>query len=203
MESAMQQRSSLIRKILVVDDNAINHRLLIHMLPSFETTSVHSGMAAVQTVLKSPKPFDLIFMDFHMPPGLDGIETAKRIKAIQPKAKIVLWTTEAKKFNPDIFVEQLAKAPIVPEELERIVKNYTASPPSSHLADHKQLPDEAKSNQPILSYYRRLSPKHSRIIRTPSAPPVKLLFTHATDPLPSRSLSPPSTTASDISITTP
>jgi len=69
-----------IRKVLVVDDNENNRRILQHMLElkKIEVEAVESGLQAL-ILLQEGKQYDVIIMDYHMP-IMDGIETIRKIK---------------------------------------------------------------------------------------------------------------------------
>lgn len=75
-------------KILVVDDNTINLRVMKEMLSKFKITPTlcSNGVQAVEAM--KAKGFDLIFMD-HMMPGMDGIETTRLIREIPETGKKV------------------------------------------------------------------------------------------------------------------
>lgn len=85
-------------KLLVVDDNASAREILSDMAKNsgLEVDCASEGMQALERVIESNdanKPYDLILMDWKMP-GLDGIETAKKLQALQKEAcpPIVLIT---------------------------------------------------------------------------------------------------------------
>lgn len=64
-------------------------------LPEFETVHCMQGLDGVEAVARaraSGKPFPVAFIDIRMPPGIDGKETAKRIRAIDPDINIVIVT---------------------------------------------------------------------------------------------------------------
>jgi PAS domain S-box-containing protein len=70
---------------LVVDDNATSREILQGMLESFSfkvtlAASGEEGLAEIEKSI-SGREFDLVVMDWKMP-GIDGIETARRIKAL-------------------------------------------------------------------------------------------------------------------------
>ncbi len=86
------------RRILVVDDNASARLVLSEMLTgmSFDVTSVVSGMAAIQRIqeaMAQRRPFEIVFLDWQMP-GMDGVETAKALKALNlaPSPHLILAT---------------------------------------------------------------------------------------------------------------
>ena len=72
------------RRALVVDDQPEAREVLSEMLRGcgLETLALDSGEAALERLTTSTAPFDLIVLDWRMP-GLDGIETARRIADLQ------------------------------------------------------------------------------------------------------------------------
>jgi signal transduction histidine kinase/CheY-like chemotaxis protein/HPt (histidine-containing phosphotransfer) domain-containing protein len=70
--------------VLVVDDNATNRHITTRMLDSFgckptPVESGHSALGALEDAYARGNPFRLVFLDSQMP-GMDGEETARRIK---------------------------------------------------------------------------------------------------------------------------
>jgi signal transduction histidine kinase len=64
-------------------------------VPAYDLELVAQGeeaVAAVRKALDDDKPFGVVFLDMRMPPGIDGTETAKRIRAVDPAINIVLVT---------------------------------------------------------------------------------------------------------------
>ncbi|MBS0356709.1 MAG: response regulator [Proteobacteria bacterium] len=93
--------------VLVVDDNADARTALEDMLNAFavRVTTADSGEHAValaREALLGGSPFNLILMDWAMP-GMDGIETSRRIQALGSDAKIILATA----YSSEWTVEQL------------------------------------------------------------------------------------------------
>ena len=66
------------------------------------------GLARVRQALQENQPFAMAFVDVRMPPGWDGIETAKRIWEVSPDMQIVIctayadssWSQMQEKLNP-------------------------------------------------------------------------------------------------------
>ncbi|TAN49883.1 MAG: response regulator, partial [Betaproteobacteria bacterium] len=82
-------------RALVVDDNSAAREILSHKLRDLglSVSMATSGEEAVALVEQSPgeKPFAVVFTDWKMP-GLDGIETAKRIRSRAHAPKVVMVT---------------------------------------------------------------------------------------------------------------
>ena len=73
-------------RVLVVDDNHAAATVLCDMLQSLglQAEQVHSGeqaLAAVRDAVAQGHPHSLLLLDWHMP-GMDGIELARRIRAL-------------------------------------------------------------------------------------------------------------------------
>ena len=61
----------------------------------FEVQTCNQGEAAVEavrTAVSQHTPFAIVFIDVRMPPGIDGIEAAKQIRALDPNINIVVVT---------------------------------------------------------------------------------------------------------------
>ncbi|AUD07617.1 hybrid sensor histidine kinase/response regulator [Spirosoma pollinicola] len=80
------QAMSLIKKVLLVDDNENNRLILRQMflLKQISVDEASNGFEALQ-LLGQQKQYDVILMDYHMP-YMDGIETIEKIRANFPAA---------------------------------------------------------------------------------------------------------------------
>ncbi len=83
-------------EVLLVEDNKINQQVAMGLLLQLglKVTVADNGFEAIAAVAK--KPFDLVFMDIHMP-QLDGIEATRKIRSQSQYAElpIVAMTANA------------------------------------------------------------------------------------------------------------
>jgi two-component system, cell cycle sensor histidine kinase and response regulator CckA len=82
-----------VRRILVVDDEPAARVLAFRVFSEagFEVTTAQSGFECLEHFRKRPHWFDLILLDLSMP-FMDGEETFKRLRAINPKVIVLLST---------------------------------------------------------------------------------------------------------------
>jgi len=108
-------------RILWVDDEIgvlRSHILFLHE-KGFETDTCPSGNDAIRMVKE--KPYDIIFLDEHMP-GLSGIETLRRIKAIKPSIPVVMITKSEEEEIMDAAIgSQIADYLIKPVKPQQIL----------------------------------------------------------------------------------
>lgn len=74
-------------RVLVADDNEMNNHMVAQMLRNFnvEVDTVTSGEEAIK--LFKRKEYDMILMDYLMPPGMDGVETIRQIRNLGTKGE--------------------------------------------------------------------------------------------------------------------
>ena len=96
-------------RLLVVDDNELNLQIAEGLLEPFgpRIDCVQSGAEAVEAVKN--KAYDLVFLD-HMMPGMDGVETLKKIRALPGGAvktlPVVALTANATNSARAMFFEE-------------------------------------------------------------------------------------------------
>ena len=136
-------------KILVVDDNEMNLFVVASLLKKtkMEIVCCDRGDKCLELVKKNV--FDVILLD-HMMPGLDGIETMKRMKTLEGNlckdTPVIALTANAivgvrEMYLQEGFDDYLSK-PIEAEKLEKKLKRYIA--PEKILMVRKEVcPDRA------------------------------------------------------------
>jgi signal transduction histidine kinase/CheY-like chemotaxis protein/ligand-binding sensor domain-containing protein/HPt (histidine-containing phosphotransfer) domain-containing protein len=90
-------------RVLVVDDNSTNRRVLAGQLELYRTEIVcapdaHSGLEMMREAATAGRPYDVALLDFHMP-DCDGLELGRRINA-DPELKdtrLILLTSSGQR----------------------------------------------------------------------------------------------------------
>ena len=151
----MELRDYENKRVLIVDDQKEIHSDFVEMLklnlvdrltdelgadflpkedraflPEFELSHAISGEEAsqvVQAARASNCPFAVAYIDIRMPPGIDGIETMRRIRQIDSAIEIVIMTAYTDRPLPEIIqdMELLHKVlylrkPFAREEIQQI-----------------------------------------------------------------------------------
>ena len=117
-------------KILAVDDEPMNLMVAEGIFRQYEmqVKTVYSGMEALELCEK--EEFDLIFLD-HMMPGMDGVETLKRLRSFFAEtgrsAVVIAFTANAVSGAREMFFregfDEFVSKPIEMVELERVLRN--------------------------------------------------------------------------------
>jgi len=122
----MKQAELLNKKILSVDDEFINNKIITHILkdePMYEVVSVGGGREALEVL--GQQDFDLVLLDVMMP-DMDGLETLKLIRnkyqvpvVLMTADKTLDFATEFSKLGCDDFITK----PVLPTLLKELVHN--------------------------------------------------------------------------------
>ena len=116
-------------KALAVDDEPMNLIVAQNILRRYGMTVVTAGSGMEAVELCKENAFDIVFMD-HMMPGMDGVETMKRIRANNARERsdmpIVALTANAVSTARESFIaagfDGFVSKPIELLELERVLK---------------------------------------------------------------------------------
>ncbi len=142
------------RRMLVVDDNATNRKLLTRLLATWQiehhdVTSGDKALAELHRASAAGNQYDLVLLDFQMP-DMDGLECARRIRKelAQPPPTLLLTSVG---FHPDeakqrelgligclskplrrqVLLDRLLRAHWRDQNAARIVPS---APPAAHVA---------------------------------------------------------------------
>ncbi len=120
-------------RVLLVDDVAANREIARHYLVNRGHTVTEAAGGAEAMRLASDNDFDVVLMDMRMP-GVDGLETTKRIRTIDgPRGQVPIVAVTANALDHQILegrragmVDHLTK-PFTPDELLAVVERVTGS----------------------------------------------------------------------------
>lgn len=115
-------------KILVVDDNATNRKVLRNLLKETKIQVTEAGGGEECLSLVQENRYDLIFLD-HMMPGMDGVETLHHMKALpefpNKDTPVVVLTANAVSGAKEAYLEEgfddFLSKPVVPDKLEGMI----------------------------------------------------------------------------------
>ena len=114
-------------RVLIVDDEVEFANLLSERLEARGLTvdTVFSGEKALE--IAQQKTFDAILLDLAMP-GMNGIETLERLRAINPDLQIILFTGNA---TVDVTLEVMKLGAVdlleKPANLEKVLSKIDAA----------------------------------------------------------------------------
>ncbi len=127
-EYKMQQGDFMQRKILTVDDEAMNNKIIAHIMkdePMYEITAADSGKMALS--LLEREKYDLIMLDVKMP-EMDGLETLKLIRE-KINTPVVLMTGDKNLETATEFAalgcNDYITKPFLPLLIKEVVHNMT------------------------------------------------------------------------------
>lgn len=136
-------------KILIVDDNVMNLRVVEGLLNRYKikTAQALSGMEALDKI--ETKDYDLVFMD-HMMPEMDGIETFHRIRqkggVYYSSVPIVALTANAIAGAREMFLREgfndFVEKPVDNSVLERVLERNLSEDKLIYLSGEKTVLNE-------------------------------------------------------------
>lgn len=112
-------------KILVVDDSRMARRMLRRILEpaGYEVLEAENGMSALERFFLD-RP-DLVMLDLAME-GMSGFDVLRKLREIEPQARVVIATADIQKMTRQLAEEAGAAGfvtkPFVPDEVLDIVR---------------------------------------------------------------------------------
>ncbi|MBK5262171.1 MAG: response regulator transcription factor [Peptostreptococcaceae bacterium] len=119
-------------KIGICDDNLEDSKILREALisyePSLQISSFTNGESLLLECSDNRCLFDIIFLDIYMP-GLNGIETAAKIRDIMKDTKIIFTSSSKDHYSDafDVFAYNYLVKPIQAEKLNRVIEEAIAA----------------------------------------------------------------------------
>ena len=143
-------------KVLVVDDYKANHNVTKGLLVKYKIKAdcVSSGQEAIDLIKLGQPVYDLVFMD-HMMPGMDGIETTERIRALGTEyaetVTIIAFTANTVAGNEKVFLERGFQAflpkPLSVKNLDTILRRWLMKKPSVQVSQPDSTPSPQENPQ--------------------------------------------------------
>jgi len=137
-------------EVLVCEDNSLNQMVITdHLskvgLKTYIAVNGKVGLELIKNrITNGEKPFDLIFMDIHMP-EMDGLETAKNIVEMNVKTPIIALTANIMSHDRDTYLEigmrDCLPKPFVANDLWSCLLKYlkpVSMLPVNHEADYTE-----------------------------------------------------------------
>jgi len=118
-------------RVLVIDDDPVNLKLMIYLLGAFGHTPLPAGGAAVALETMQTTQIDLVLCDIQMP-GMDGFEFLRRLSEERRQKPPVIGVTalamvgDREKILSAGFDGYMTK-PITPETFVRDLERYLPS----------------------------------------------------------------------------
>jgi CheY-like chemotaxis protein len=120
-------------EVLICEDNQMNQQMLCdHLEPvGLKIDVAENGMVGLEMVHKrlnrGKKPYDLVFMDIHMP-VMDGIEAASKIDKLGTKTPVVALTANVMTNDRELYMKNGMRdcvgKPFVSQDLWRCLLKY-------------------------------------------------------------------------------
>jgi len=117
----VEQYLGLGESVLVVDDVAEQREVASKLLTrlGYDVQAVHSGEQAVEYLASNQA--DILVLDMIMAPGIDGLETYKRVLEVNPKQRAIIVSgfaeTERVRKSQELGAGPYVKKPYLIEKI--------------------------------------------------------------------------------------
>ncbi len=136
--------------VLIVDDDVELRSELADMLEGYDVVEAGSGDEALG-IISSANNIDAVVLDIRMP-GIDGLETLRRIKKIAPELGVIIFTgfstkdaaVNALKNHADDYLEKPADIDRLGSAVENVIAYRARGPRDASAADPSTRPDKIK-----------------------------------------------------------
>ena len=171
-------------EILVCEDNSLNQQVINDHLArvGLKTFAAHNGQEGVDIVAKrlerGEKPFDLIFMDIHMP-VMDGLDAASQITRMKVKTPIVALTANVMSNDIKLYricgMSDCLGKPFTSQELWRCLAKFLNVEGQTTVDKNRQSAEEEKTLQKLMvNFVKENQNKFADITKAIEADDIKL-----------------------------
>lgn len=140
-------------KVLVIDDNPTNLRILQEILATWnmEPVALSSGEEALEMVsrmARAGESYGLVLLDYHMP-GMDGLNFAERLQQSGlPHGPVIMLSSSVGAFDPtrlrELDVSRFLTKPVIASELlDAVLLELDVSTPDTEKTDTVTAPQAA------------------------------------------------------------
>lgn len=144
-----------IKKVLIVDDNENNRKILRRMMErkNIEVEESDSGLKALLMMMEKPD-FDVIIMDYHMP-VMDGIETIRKMRNIKANTDhkapyIVLYSSSddgnLQEACDELKIDNRLVKPIRMKQMYQVLSTLKCTE-KKKVEEIKKIPDEITTHE--------------------------------------------------------
>jgi hypothetical protein len=142
-------------RVLVVEDNQVNQMVATGILENLgcEVDVAADGVEAVEKLTGS-HPFDAVLMDCRMP-RLDGYDATRAVRAQEPPGRripIIAMTASVlageRERCLDAGMDDFLTKPVDPDDLERLIQQWTRSSGGEHPAATDSAPEAEPEPEP-------------------------------------------------------
>jgi len=155
-------RPNFTGEVLVCEDNSLNQLVICDNLArvGLETVVAYNGKESVDIITgriqnaknedDKKKPFDLIFMDIHMP-VMDGLDAAAKIKSLGVETPIIALTANIMSNDLELYrangmMDTIGK-PFTAKDLWRYLVKYLPVEKYTSIDSHQQIVEDSKAKK--------------------------------------------------------
>jgi len=145
-------------EVLICEDNTLNQQVICDHLArvGLKASVAHNGREGVNIVEKrvknNEKPFDLIFMDIHMP-IMDGLEAAAKISQLGAKTPIVALTANIMSNDLELYkisgMSDTLGKPFTATDLWRCLVKFVPVKSYTNVDRSRQYQEESKTKRKL------------------------------------------------------
>ncbi|MEJ5303337.1 MAG: response regulator [Bacteroidales bacterium] len=116
-----------MKKILIIDDSSLSRKILKRMIGEENFVFVEAGDGESALIVFEEEHPDLVLLDLNMS-GMSGLEVLRKIRNLDPQAKIIIGSADIQQATIDELMEAGAIAyitkPFKQEQLIETIRRF-------------------------------------------------------------------------------